>query len=382
MLKQWLPEKGLLRPPPLGADSLWFFDPRDAATGFLSNFYRAPFRLHGHEWPTVEHFYQAHKCRDALFQSNIRMAPSPKAAKQLARAAEAGDMRPDWQNWRMTVMLQALAAKFVQNPPLADQLVATGERILVEASPTDAFWGNGPDGQGQNRLGYLLTTLRTVLRGCREQGLAVYETGLFRALLDAHQEWWAFEAQREREREQQTAFEAGHVKMVVRDTELSHTDLDRYQPGTVLVEPAPLTCSGNSRAGLAANTRFVLLSTSVRLLGDLSLHAAATPCVCPPGRCWKVMGRHTAAEHPCHLVVLLEIPEPLAYLFDSIIFTDLEGSLYFSVKNAFDSMLLANPNPACLHPDWLAQVSGPIGFTDGVRGGKIWINGIAQSPSV
>lgn len=380
MLKQWLTEKGLLLPHPLGADSLGFFDPSEAATGFLSNFYRAPLRLHGHVWPTVEHYYQAQKCRDELFQSKVRKAPSPKAAKQLARAAEVVDTRPDWNNWRMIVMLHALVAMFGQNPPLAEQLMATGDRILVEASPVDAFWGNRPDGQGQNRLGYLLTTLRTVLRGCCDQGLAVHEHGIFGALLGTHAEWWAFETQRERE--QQAALGVGHVKMVVRDTEISNTELDRYLPGVVLAESAPLTCSGNSRTGLAANTRFVLLSTSVRLLGDLSLSAAATPCVCPPRLCWKVMGRATAAEYSRHLVVLLEVPESSAYLFDSIIFTDLEGSLYLSVKDAFASMLSADPNPACLHPDWLAQVSGPIGFTDGVRGGKIWINGIAQSPSV
>ena len=43
----------------------------------------------------------------------------------------------------------------------------TGDRKLVEHSPYDSYWGDGPDGNGQNRLGELLMRLRSALRGER-----------------------------------------------------------------------------------------------------------------------------------------------------------------------------------------------------------------------
>ncbi len=38
-----------------------FYDPRDAETGWLANFYHYPFRYEGSDYPTVEHCYQAQK---------------------------------------------------------------------------------------------------------------------------------------------------------------------------------------------------------------------------------------------------------------------------------------------------------------------------------
>ena len=125
MWRELLTRLGLTRPAPLGANCLGFFDPRDAAIGFLSNFYRAPFRLQGHTWPTVEHFYQAHKCRDAAHQSHVRFVASPRQAKAVGRACQ--NLRPDWADWRMEVMLIALAAKFVQNPALQERLLAVSK---------------------------------------------------------------------------------------------------------------------------------------------------------------------------------------------------------------------------------------------------------------
>lgn len=388
MFQKWLarwrgaPEAAPVPAEPVGgtmaSNSLGFFDPRHPDTGFLSNFYRAPFQLQGFEWPTVEHFYQAHKCRDAAYQAQVRGAGSPKEAKAMGREAPASALRPDWDDWRMTVMVQALVAKFVQNPELIERLLATGEAMLVEASPHDAFWGAGANdvsGPGENRLGALLTSLRGVLRGCREQGLTSDESGLFSVLLEMHLTWWGFEAGRAQA--QQAALGEG-LGLMVRDTELSDQVFNRYVPGLIVQEPTFLTGSADARAGLAAPVRFALLSPSLRLLGDLSPHAGARPCMCPAGMHWKVMGRTTVDDLQRSLIVLLQVPPEQAYLFDSLIFTNAEAGVYHSVKEGFLATLAADPNPACQQPEWLEQVRDPVGFSASGACGPCWINGMAQ----
>jgi len=56
-------------------------------------------------------------------------------------------------------MYTALIAKFA-NCKLAEKLFNTGHRPLIADAPGDAYWGVGPDGQGENRLGVLLTRVR------------------------------------------------------------------------------------------------------------------------------------------------------------------------------------------------------------------------------
>lgn len=41
---------------------------------------------------------------------------------------------------------------------------ATGDAELIEHTRTDAYWGDGGDGRGKNRLGILLMDLRQRLR--------------------------------------------------------------------------------------------------------------------------------------------------------------------------------------------------------------------------
>lgn len=143
-----------------------FHDPRDPETGYLSNFHRAGFTLDGAEWPTVEHYYQAQKFAgsppaDPAWHEAIRLAESPRQAKTMGRDT-GHPIRPDWDTAKERVMLRALVAKFVQNPDLALRLFGTRHR-LVEASPGDAYWGEGPGKTGENRLGRLLMAVREEL---------------------------------------------------------------------------------------------------------------------------------------------------------------------------------------------------------------------------
>ncbi len=47
-------------------------------------------------------------------------------------------------------------AKFKRNSKLRELLIATGDALIVEDSPTDAFWGCGADGKGENRMGQMV----------------------------------------------------------------------------------------------------------------------------------------------------------------------------------------------------------------------------------
>jgi ribA/ribD-fused uncharacterized protein len=123
---------------------------------FLNNYYESPFTLHGQEFKTVEHYYQASKFKGQPFET-IRLAASPDEAKRKAHEFEV-DLEA-WNQKKDQVMREALQAKFSQNPRLKELLVETGDCRLVEDSPRDAYWGGVVDG-AENRLGQMLEELR------------------------------------------------------------------------------------------------------------------------------------------------------------------------------------------------------------------------------
>jgi predicted NAD-dependent protein-ADP-ribosyltransferase YbiA (DUF1768 family) len=53
-----------------------------------------------------------------------------------------------------------LRLKFGQNKTLLEKLVGTGDKPIVEHTVNDSYWGDGGDGSGKNRLGYILMELR------------------------------------------------------------------------------------------------------------------------------------------------------------------------------------------------------------------------------
>lgn len=148
-------------------EKLPFFDPRDEYSGFLSNFYRAPFWLDGVLWPTVEHAYQAAKFTDPAYAESIRNADTPRAAKTLGQTREH-PLQADWDTRKLDVMLSLVAAKFCLSGGVAlmECLLKTKDKLLIEASPTDGYWGAGEDGKGANHLGRILMAVRDVLLYC------------------------------------------------------------------------------------------------------------------------------------------------------------------------------------------------------------------------
>ncbi|XP_057476743.1 riboflavin biosynthesis protein PYRR, chloroplastic [Actinidia eriantha] len=121
-------------------------------------------------WPSVEHYYQAHKfvgVNDPAARNcveDIRSAKSPEEAARMGRKMER--QRPDlvrshWESVKIDVMYRALKCKFSIYPHLNSMLLSTTGSVLVEASPHDLFWGGGREGEGLNYLGRLLMQLRS-----------------------------------------------------------------------------------------------------------------------------------------------------------------------------------------------------------------------------
>lgn len=131
--------------------------------GDFSNFARYPIRLKGKTWPTSEHYFQAMKFIDPIQQQKIRQATTPMEAARMGRDRKQ-KLRRDWESVKDQVMYEAVQAKFVQHPELAEQLLATQNAKIVEHTEQDSYWGDGGDGSGKNKLGQILMRVRTKLQ--------------------------------------------------------------------------------------------------------------------------------------------------------------------------------------------------------------------------
>jgi N-glycosidase YbiA len=132
--------------------------------GEFSNFSAHPFKLKGKVWPTSEHYFQAQKFVGTEHEEAVRLAQSPSIAARLGRSRTL-PLRADWEAVKDEIMREALQAKFEQHPKVKSLLLATGEAELIEHTRNDAYWADGGDGTGKNRLGKLLMELRAQLRG-------------------------------------------------------------------------------------------------------------------------------------------------------------------------------------------------------------------------
>jgi hypothetical protein len=103
------------------------------------------------------------KFAGTAYMGTIRKATSPTIAARLGRSRKQ-PLRKDWEHVKEDVMYRAVLAKFTQNDDLRAILLDTGEALLVEHTANDAYWGDGGDGSGRNRLGHILMRVREELR--------------------------------------------------------------------------------------------------------------------------------------------------------------------------------------------------------------------------
>jgi ribA/ribD-fused uncharacterized protein len=135
----------------------------NAEYGCFSNFSSHPIRLKGKTWPTSEHYFQAQKFAGTPDEEEVRQAKSPMVAARMGRSRKR-PLRKDWEAVKDSIMHEAVLAKFTQNADLREALIATGDLSIIEHTENDAYWGDGGDGSGKNRLGQILMRVREELR--------------------------------------------------------------------------------------------------------------------------------------------------------------------------------------------------------------------------
>ena len=100
----------------------------------------------------------------------IMNTSSPKEHQALGRQVKNFNL-DIWNKHARDIVYQGNLLKFKQNPKLLSELLATGDKILVEASPIDRIWGIGLDEEqamktpetewkGSNWLGETLTKVK------------------------------------------------------------------------------------------------------------------------------------------------------------------------------------------------------------------------------
>ena len=131
----------------------------------FTNFYFQPIKIDDHTWPTTEHYFQAQKFVGTPYYHHIRKLPHPRDAFQVSREHAASRwVRGDWAVVKNDVMLKALREKFTQHDYLKKKLLETKDKVLVEHTVRDSYWGDGGDGKGLNMLGKLLMQVRDEIR--------------------------------------------------------------------------------------------------------------------------------------------------------------------------------------------------------------------------
>lgn len=145
--------------------------------GIYSNWTSSPFAMRGQLFVNSE---QAFMWLKAIFFGDTEIAnqilndSTPSGVKALGRKVKGYD-DAKWSQVRFDMMYEACLEKFGQNPEFGAELLSTGNRTLVEASPYDKIWGIGlaenaagiedkANWQGLNLLGEVLMKVRATLR--------------------------------------------------------------------------------------------------------------------------------------------------------------------------------------------------------------------------
>ncbi len=144
----------------------------------FSQWFESPFTVDNHTYKTSEHWMMSQKAllfNDESSFEKILAADKPGEAKELGRQVLGFDNQT-WNDKRFEIVKIGNIHKFNQNPALADYLIKTGDRVLVETSPVDVIWGIGLSQdsndleniyawRGLNLLGFVLMEVRDFLQG-------------------------------------------------------------------------------------------------------------------------------------------------------------------------------------------------------------------------
>jgi ribA/ribD-fused uncharacterized protein len=148
----------------------------DIGKFIFSQWYPSSFVVDDVEYKTAEHWMMSHKAllfSDTELFEKIIQAEKPGEVKELGRRIRNFD-EIKWNEKKFQIVKTGNVHKFNQNKDLKEFLIATADRVIVEASPTDIVWGIGVSQdskmidnpytwRGENLLGFAIMEARDFL---------------------------------------------------------------------------------------------------------------------------------------------------------------------------------------------------------------------------
>ena len=135
---------------------------------YLSNMYRleTPYITPYGNLPTAEHMYQYAKSKDEKWRKLVVATWNPYTIRKLSRDKDICELRDDWDDVKVDVMVKVLDYKYSDsNPTWMGWLMELDGWTIEEGNyHNDLFWGKClKTGDGENNLGKLIMARRDVL---------------------------------------------------------------------------------------------------------------------------------------------------------------------------------------------------------------------------
>lgn len=140
---------------------------------YPSQWYQSKMVIDGVEYNCCEQYMMHQKALhfgDIEIAEEIMKTKHPADQKKLGRKIKNFD-KNSWDKVNLQIVYKGNYAKFTQNEELKNDLLATYDRLFVEASPEDMIWGIGLHEndrnvdnplfwKGQNLLGWAITLVK------------------------------------------------------------------------------------------------------------------------------------------------------------------------------------------------------------------------------
>ena len=113
--------------------------------GIYSQWHKAPMTIDKIDYNSCEQYMMHQKALlfgDEEIAELILKESNPREQKRYGRMIRNFD-KSIWEQNCLSIVYEGNLAKFKQNEDLKEQMLSTGDKIFVEASPLDNIWGIG-----------------------------------------------------------------------------------------------------------------------------------------------------------------------------------------------------------------------------------------------
>ncbi len=118
-----------------------------------------PIVLEEKNWTTCEHYVQSKIVRSNKHAEIIEKLPTAEMAIHHAKPWYRSKIK-DYQKIAPLLMTRALYTKLQMYDEVKEALNATKQKMMIETSQYDYFWGIGRDQRGANHLGKIWMDIR------------------------------------------------------------------------------------------------------------------------------------------------------------------------------------------------------------------------------